>query len=297
MTMALSFTYTVKSGDTLTAIAKRHGFSSWQEVYNHPLNAPFRVKRPNPNRIFPNDHLEIPVSFTARTTVLKLEPGEAFFATRQPSGEKVLRHTKSRPPQFQWIAAVEVSPAGGEFEVGFIQNLLASRTEYVYKSGPQDQQPKRVVFSTPPRPLLDNRPSDNRVWFKDQMVMLDATGTIGGISADDNPGGFGLLIHDKDPSKLLTECSERLEFVTWLAARTTTLPRTDVRGYEFLRHVRWSITREISVDVMSSRVQIVRNDITLLTPNSAVDGKGKIPNAPVLDGLKANQSRVRQDTG
>jgi LysM repeat protein len=295
--MALSFTYTVKSGDTLTAIAKRYGFSSWKDLYNHPLNALFRAKRPNPDKIYPNDKLEIPVSFKVQTTMLRLAPGDAFFATRKESGEKVLRHIKSQPPQFQWIASVEISPPGGEFEVGFIQNLLASRTEYIYKSGPQDVRPKRVIFSTPQMPILDNREKDNRIWFKDRLVMLDATGIIGGISADDNPGGFGLLIHEKDSSKLLTECNERLDYITWLAARVTTLPRTDVRGYELLKHVRWSIDRVTSVNVMSSRAQIVRNVITPLTPASAIDGRGTIANTPVLDGMKAYQLRTRQDIG
>ena len=56
----MSFPYTIKSGDTLSAIAKRNGFASWQEIYFHPDNAAFRKKRPNPDRIFPGDVLMIP---------------------------------------------------------------------------------------------------------------------------------------------------------------------------------------------------------------------------------------------
>jgi LysM repeat protein len=52
--------YTVRSGDTLTAIAARHGFASWREIYYHPDNEPFRKKRPNPDKIFPGDVLIIP---------------------------------------------------------------------------------------------------------------------------------------------------------------------------------------------------------------------------------------------
>ncbi len=52
--------YTVRAGDTLTAIAKRFGFASWREIYYNPANEPFRNKRPNPDKIFPGDVLIIP---------------------------------------------------------------------------------------------------------------------------------------------------------------------------------------------------------------------------------------------
>lgn len=52
--------YTVKSGDTLSAIARQHGIADWRTLYNHPDNAPFRQKRPNPNLIHPGDELIIP---------------------------------------------------------------------------------------------------------------------------------------------------------------------------------------------------------------------------------------------
>jgi hypothetical protein len=52
--------YVVKSGDTLTAIAKRNGYGSWRDIYRHPDNAPFRAKRPNPDKIFPGDELVLP---------------------------------------------------------------------------------------------------------------------------------------------------------------------------------------------------------------------------------------------
>jgi hypothetical protein len=52
--------YTIRSGDTLTHIAAREGFSSWRDIYYHPDNSAFRTKRPNPDRIFPGDVLIIP---------------------------------------------------------------------------------------------------------------------------------------------------------------------------------------------------------------------------------------------
>jgi hypothetical protein len=56
----MSKPYTIRAGDTLTHIAAREGFPSWRDIYHHPDNLAFRVKRPNPDRIFPGDVLIIP---------------------------------------------------------------------------------------------------------------------------------------------------------------------------------------------------------------------------------------------
>lgn len=56
----MSFPYTIRSGDTLTRIAQRHGLPSWKDIYFLPENAPFRAKRPNPDKIFPGDVVLIP---------------------------------------------------------------------------------------------------------------------------------------------------------------------------------------------------------------------------------------------
>lgn len=52
--------HVVKSGETLSGIAKKFGLKSWQELYNHPSNSAFRAKRPNPNLIYPGDQVLIP---------------------------------------------------------------------------------------------------------------------------------------------------------------------------------------------------------------------------------------------
>ena len=54
------YVYTVKPRDILSSIANRHGISSWQKLYDDPSNASFRAKRPNPDRIFPGDQINIP---------------------------------------------------------------------------------------------------------------------------------------------------------------------------------------------------------------------------------------------
>jgi len=50
----------VQQGETLSKIAKKHGFSDWRTIYNHADNADFRKKRPNPNIIYPGDKITIP---------------------------------------------------------------------------------------------------------------------------------------------------------------------------------------------------------------------------------------------
>jgi len=52
--------YTVAPGDCLSAMATRHGFASYKAIYDHPDNADFKKKRPNPNLIHPGDVVVVP---------------------------------------------------------------------------------------------------------------------------------------------------------------------------------------------------------------------------------------------
>jgi N-acetylmuramoyl-L-alanine amidase len=52
--------YTVKSGDWVSKIATRFGFSDWKTVWNHPQNVDLRDLRGDPNVIFPGDQIYIP---------------------------------------------------------------------------------------------------------------------------------------------------------------------------------------------------------------------------------------------
>jgi hypothetical protein len=56
----MSFPYVVKTGDNLSLIASRFGLQSWRDIYEHPDNAAFRSKRPNPNVILVGDTVFIP---------------------------------------------------------------------------------------------------------------------------------------------------------------------------------------------------------------------------------------------
>ncbi len=56
----MSTTHVVKQGECLSSIALRYGFSDYRTIYEHPDNAAFKRKRPNPNVIHPGDTLVIP---------------------------------------------------------------------------------------------------------------------------------------------------------------------------------------------------------------------------------------------
>jgi N-acetylmuramoyl-L-alanine amidase len=50
----------VRQGECLSSIAYHYGFADWHQIYDHPRNAEFKRKRPNPNLIYPGDELYIP---------------------------------------------------------------------------------------------------------------------------------------------------------------------------------------------------------------------------------------------
>jgi len=53
-------THVVQQGECLSRIAARYGFASHTDIYDHPANAEFKRKRPNPNIIHPGDEVVIP---------------------------------------------------------------------------------------------------------------------------------------------------------------------------------------------------------------------------------------------
>jgi hypothetical protein len=56
----MSTKHTVRQGECLSSIAAKYGFSDFRTIYNHPENADFKSKRPNPNLIYPGDIVSIP---------------------------------------------------------------------------------------------------------------------------------------------------------------------------------------------------------------------------------------------
>jgi hypothetical protein len=52
--------HVVKKDETLSSIARTYGFDDWRTIYYHEGNNAFRLKRPDPDVIFPGDELFIP---------------------------------------------------------------------------------------------------------------------------------------------------------------------------------------------------------------------------------------------
>jgi hypothetical protein len=53
--------HTVEQGEYLSLIARKHGFSDFHTIWDHPENAKLKQQRQNPNVLFPGDQLFIPV--------------------------------------------------------------------------------------------------------------------------------------------------------------------------------------------------------------------------------------------
>jgi N-acetylmuramoyl-L-alanine amidase len=103
----------VKSGESLARIARHYGFRDWRLIYDHPDNADFRERRPDPDVLFPGDTVVIP----------EKEIGSASIATgalhrfRVKAPRRVLR-IRMLKPDGEPLKAAEytLSYAGGEIE-------------------------------------------------------------------------------------------------------------------------------------------------------------------------------------
>lgn len=90
--------HTVAQGETLTGIAKKYKYSSWQKIYNHAANAEFKALRDNPNIIFPGDKIVIPdiepryigVATTKQHVFCLKRPKEVFRMKLQGGGGQPL---------------------------------------------------------------------------------------------------------------------------------------------------------------------------------------------------------------
>lgn len=52
--------HTVRQGECLHSIAKKYGFADYRVIYDHPNNAEFKLKRPDPSILNPGDVIFIP---------------------------------------------------------------------------------------------------------------------------------------------------------------------------------------------------------------------------------------------
>lgn len=77
----LTMEHCVVQGECLSSIAHKYGFGDYRKIYDHPDNADFKKKRPNPNVIYPGDVLVIP-DFEAKTEDCGTESRHKFRAKK-----------------------------------------------------------------------------------------------------------------------------------------------------------------------------------------------------------------------
>lgn len=65
----MSIRHTVVAGETLAALAERHGFARGADLHQHPDNAGLRERRKNPDVLAPGDEVVIPDPVAGRVEV------------------------------------------------------------------------------------------------------------------------------------------------------------------------------------------------------------------------------------
>jgi N-acetylmuramoyl-L-alanine amidase len=126
---AMGYVYVVKPGDCLWYIAKREGFSHWRTIYDHPLNADYRAKRPNPNVIYPGDRLYIP----------DLNPKHADCATESRHRFRkyedtahlylVIEDDEGTRVEGEYTLTIDGTSTSGTLENGEVRTRIASDAE------------------------------------------------------------------------------------------------------------------------------------------------------------------------
>ena len=86
----------VRQGEVLSRIARRYGVQNVERIYNHPKNAEFKKKRPNPNLIFPGDEIFIPEPGPPKQVACATDASHTFkVKVRKRRLHIVLRDTNS----------------------------------------------------------------------------------------------------------------------------------------------------------------------------------------------------------
>jgi hypothetical protein len=124
-------TYTVKSGDTLSAIARAHGLSGWQELYNYNKG----VIGKNPNYILPNQVYNIPGTYQA--------PAPAPVAAPPPPAVDPVIQQVQEIQKYKPTREAFESKIGGKLE-----DFIAGSTAQLHQFAAQHINPEALRAST-----------------------------------------------------------------------------------------------------------------------------------------------------
>jgi N-acetylmuramoyl-L-alanine amidase len=89
--------HVVRQGECLSSIAYHYNVANWRVIYDHPANAAFKAKRPNPNLIYPGDELYIPAA-EYRDVPCETDKRHAFLVKVPPTYINIRIQDLSKEP-------------------------------------------------------------------------------------------------------------------------------------------------------------------------------------------------------
>ena len=138
----------VESGECLSSIAHHYGLPHWRTIYDHPNNAAFKAKRPNPNLIYPGDLLYIPDP-ARREEKLPSDKRHIFTVDLPPTYINIRIQDLAKEPianaRYQLtMEAMELS--GPTDDDGWIRGEIPAWAEYgQLQVWPNDDDPETVI--------------------------------------------------------------------------------------------------------------------------------------------------------
>jgi N-acetylmuramoyl-L-alanine amidase len=110
----MSVAHVVKKGECLSSIAKQYRFSDWRRIYDHPDNAAFKAKRPNPDLIYPGDVVMIPEKAPSTATLSTDEVHVIKVKAQQPSLRILLEVDEPHAYELELPAGVVAGQTDGQ---------------------------------------------------------------------------------------------------------------------------------------------------------------------------------------
>jgi hypothetical protein len=110
----MSVAHVVKKGECLSSIAKQYRFSDWRRIYDHPDNAAFKAKRPNPDLIYPGDVVMIPEKKPSTVVLSTDEVHVIKVKAQQPSLRILLEVDEPHAYELELPAGVVAGQTDGK---------------------------------------------------------------------------------------------------------------------------------------------------------------------------------------
>jgi len=159
--------YPVKQGEDLLSIALKHGFDDWRTIYDHPENAQFKQKRPNPTTLYPGDRVFVP------NRSLKQEPCE--------TGRRHTFQVKAPTALVRIVLEEEGSPyANKKYKLSVGKRTYEGTTD---AQGLLEQTVRADVEEGQLMVWLDDDPAAEPYIWTLKIAHLDPIDTISGVQA------------------------------------------------------------------------------------------------------------------